>query len=432
MKPKTTAICLILIGTLCSIMSPKNSSAATTLTPARIAHTQEVLRAQNLNGWLLYDFHAYNRVAVQYLGLSGVITRRSWYFIPAEGTPIAFVSAIEKDKFTDLPGEKVVFLGYQRMEDSLRTRLNLLMPPGSTVAMEYSADGRLPYNGYVDAGTVELVRSLGYTIVSSADLVSALDAALSPERRALHMEAARKVIQVKDAAFDFIRERLRAGEPISEWNVCEFIMRSFSEEGLVPDHEPIVAVNGAAGNPHYEPTAEKSNQIKLGDLILIDLWAKHDRPDGVVADISWMAYANRPDENAPPKLYQELFGYVLAAQQAAFDFVRDNFDRGPVYGADADDASRKVITDAGYGNRFTHRTGHSITGDTHGSGPNIDNLETNDTRRLMPGHVFSLEPGIYDADAGWGFRSEINVMITEGGPIITTTPRQTELILLFP
>jgi len=424
-----TATVGILMTALTDTQQPQ---AATTLNKSGVNRAQEVLRELNIDGWLLYDFHGHNSVAVDFLGLSGVVTRRSFYFIPAEGEPIGFVHKIEEDKFVDLPGRKITYSNYRILEDTLQKETTqALGGADKKIAMEYSPMGRLPYIGIVDAGTVELIRSFGFDVVSSADIVAKLEAALDASRRALHIAACKKNIAIKDEAFDYIRRKLEQHVRVDEYEVAQFIMRRYAEESMVADHYPIVAVNGYAGNPHYEPPENGSNEIKNGDLILIDMWAKLDKPDGVYSDLCWMGYANGPGHEQPPELFVELFNYVLQAQKAAFDYIKDNFSKGPVYGADADDASRKVITDAGYGEFFTHRTGHSITGEVHGSGPNIDNLETADRRALLPGHVFSLEPGIYNFDAGYGFRSEIAVMMTESGPVVTTTPQQTELLLLF-
>ncbi len=425
---KTLALGIIMTATT----QIQSANAATTLNQAGIERTQKVLKELGIDGWLLYDFHGHNSVAVEFLGLSGVVTRRSFYFIPAQGEPIGFVHKIEEDKFVDLPGRKITYSNYRILEETLNSELNsALSSTPKKLAMEYSPMGRLPYIGIVDAGTVELIRSFGLEIVSSADIVAKLEAALSPERLDLHVSASKKNIAIKDEAFAYIKTKLESKERVDEYEVAQFIMSRYAEEGMVADHYPIVAVNAYAGNPHYEPSPESSNEIKMGDLILIDMWAKFDKDDGVYSDLCWMAYANGPEHENAPELYIELFNYVLGAQQAAFDYIKDNFGKGPVYGADADDASRKVITDAGYGEFFTHRTGHSITGDVHGSGPNIDNLETADRRALLPGHVFSLEPGIYNFEKGYGFRSEIDVMITKDGPVVTTTPQQTELLLLF-
>ncbi len=430
---KTLSYLTLIIGLIMTTLAPSQpASAATTLNQAGVERTQRVLTELGIDGWLLYDFHGHNSVAVEFLGLSGVVTRRSFYFIPAQGEPIGFVHKIEEDKFVDLPGKKITYSNYRILESALNAELKSAIGATSKrLAMEYSPMGRLPYIGIVDAGTVELIRSFGFDIVTSADIVAKLEAALSPERQDLHREACKKNIAIKDEAFDYIKGKLESQTRVDEYEVAQFIMTRYAEEGMVADHYPIVAVNAYAGNPHYEPMPEGSNEIKNGDLILIDMWAKLDTPDGVYSDLCWMGYANGPGHEKAPALYVELFNYVLQAQQAAFDYIKDNFGKGPVYGADADDASRKVITDAGYGEFFTHRTGHSITGDVHGSGPNIDNLETEDKRALLPGHAFSLEPGIYNFDKNYGFRSEIDVLITKDGPVVTTTPQQTELLLLF-
>ena len=428
---KKTALPILITVTMTAITTPSNTDAATTLTRADIERTQAALRELNLDGWLLYDFHGHNGVAVEFLGLSGVVTRRSFYFIPANGEPVGFVHKIEEDKFVDLPGAKTTYSSYKVLEEALRSTFSEALQPNAKIAMEYSPMGRLPYIGIVDAGTVELIRSMNVEVVSSADLVAKLQAALDEKRQKLHHEACRINIKIKDEAFDYIRRKLKAGEKVTEYEVAEFITKRYDEEGMIYDHYPIVAVDAYAGNPHYEPMPDNSNEIKMGSLILIDMWCRHKETDGVYSDLCWMAYANGPGFEQPPALYVELFDYVLKAQKAAVDYLSANFGKGPIYGADADDAARKVITDAGYGQYFTHRTGHSITGDVHGSGPNIDNLETEDKRQLLPGHVFSVEPGIYNFDAGYGFRSEIDVLITEHGPEITTVPQQTELLLLF-
>ncbi|MFQ5606801.1 MAG: M24 family metallopeptidase, partial [Candidatus Zixiibacteriota bacterium] len=383
MKTKLTTFILALTMTSTMTMT-EPAEAATTLTMDGVRQAQELLAEEGIGGWLLYDFHGFNQVAVRFLGLSGVVTRRSFYFIPAKGEPVGFVHNIEQDKFVDLPGKKIKYSSYKVLENALKRELgSALGAGGGKIAMEYSPNGRLPYIGIVDAGTVELIRSFGYEIVTSGNIVSSLQSRLSSERQALHIEACKKNVAIKDEAFDYIRKKLSAGEKVFEYEVAQFIMKRYAAEGMVADHYPIVAIDGWAGNPHYEPPETGSNEIKYGSLILIDMWARHDRPDGVYSDMTWMAYANGPGFEKAPQKYVELFDYVLGAQMAAFDYLKDNFGKGLLYGWKADDASRKVITDAGYGEKFTHRTGHSITSDVHGSGPNIDNLETEDQRNLL-------------------------------------------------
>ncbi len=388
-----------------------------------IAKIQEYLVEHKLDGWLMADFHARNNVAVEMLKLSGMVTRRSFYFIPAMGEPTGLVNALEKSKFEGLPGKIIPCLGYRRLEQELET----LLEGYSRIAMEYSSKGRLPYIGLVDYGTIELVKGCDVEIVSSADLVANFLARLTPEQMATHRIAANNVLEIKDNAFQFIKEKLQGKKKVTEYEVAQFILSQFEEYDMDTIETPIVGINGNAGDPHYEPSEEKSATIKKGDLILIDLWGKIKHPDGVFADITWMAYAGSGDEI--PAQYRSLFKTVVEARDTAVAYLREHIDNRPVYGAEVDDACRKVIVDAGYGENFLSRTGHSIGGDIHGSGPNIDNLETEDTRELQKGHLFSIEPGIYMDEVG--FRSEINVLIGHDGVEVTTVPMQTEIIALF-
>ncbi|HOP07334.1 MAG TPA: Xaa-Pro peptidase family protein [candidate division Zixibacteria bacterium] len=384
---------------------------------------QEYLREQNLDGWLLADFHGRNSIAMSYVRPQGMITRRSFYLIPAEGEPIAWVNPVEADKFAHLPGRKIVYHGWRHLE----TELAEVLKPLRRVAMEYSSFERLPYVGLVEAGTIELIRSFGLEVVSSADLVAAFQARLSDIQIGLHRKAANEIIKIKDRAHHLISEHLTSGKTLTEYDVVHFIEEQFAAHGMTADHAPNCSVDANAGNPHYEPTRENSKTIEKGQLVLIDLWAKHDQPDGVYADITWMAFAGREEDI--PENYKKIFAVVTAARDRAIEFLKDNIAVRAVRGAEADDACRAIIEAAGYGDLFTHRTGHSIDSETHGSGPNIDNLETEDARVLQPGHLFSIEPGIYSKR--FGFRSEINCLITPGGPEITTLPLQYDIVPLL-
>jgi len=388
-----------------------------------IPKIQEYLAENKLDGWLMADFHARNDVAIEMLGLSGMLTRRSFYFIPAMGEPVGLVNAIEKSKFEGVPGKILPYLGYRHLEKELES----LLKGCGRIAMEYSPKGRLPYIGLVDYGTVDLVKSFDVEIVTSADLVANFLARLTTEQMAEHRNAANKVLEIKNAAFLLIKDRLKAGEAVSEYDVAQFVLEQFRKHDMVTHDSPIVGINGNAGDPHYEPTAERSATIKNGDLILLDLWAKIRHPHGVYADITWMAFAGTSDEI--PAQYRSLFGIVTKARDTAVEYLREHIGSRPVYGAEVDDACRKVIADAGYGEKFLSRTGHSIASEIHGPGPNIDNLETEDTRQLQPGHLFSIEPGIYMEEVG--FRSEIDVLIGHDGVEVTTMPMQTEIIALF-
>ncbi len=384
---------------------------------------QTYLSAHDLDGWLLADFHGHNDVAVNMLQLSGILTRRSFYFIPAEGEPRALVNVIEKEKFHGMPGRIIEYTGYKMLESELK----LLLAGATRIAMEYSPRGRLPYIGLVDAGTVELVRELGVEIVSSDDLVAHFQARLSAEQIASHHKAARNLMEIKDKAFDHIAESLRSGNMITEYNVCSFVREQFTEYNMTCAEGPICAVDAHAGDPHYEPSADSSSTIEKGQLILIDMWAKMNDVQAVYGDITWMGYTG-PKADIPDK-YNEIFSILVKARDRAVAFLRESLGQRPVRGFEVDDICRGVVIEAGYGKFFTHRTGHSITTSGHGPGPNIDNLETEDRRELQPGHLFSIEPGIYLTDCG--FRTEIDVLVNHDSCEVTTLPLQTDILPLL-
>jgi Xaa-Pro aminopeptidase len=384
---------------------------------------QGYLRDNGLDGWLMADFHGRNNIAIEMIRPSGTVTRRAFFFIPKQGEPACLVNPIERDKFEHLPGRLVICTGYKALEGELATTLKGCR----RVAMEYSPKGRLPYVGLVDAGTIELVRGYGVEVVSSADLVAGFQARLSRDQVASHLEAAQSLKQVKDATLAFIGAKVRSGESLSEFNVVEFMLDQFREKSLYTRVAPMCSVDGNAGNPHYEPSATQSAPIKKGQLVLIDLWAKYDRADGVYADITWMAYTGTGADI--PAKYREIFAVVARGRDRAVTFLQENIGHREVLGAEVDRACREVIEQAGYGPFFTHRTGHSIGSDEHGTGPNIDDLETEDTRVLQEGHLFSIEPGIYTKE--FGFRSEINCQITSDGPLVTTLPLQHEIVPLL-
>jgi len=375
---------------------------------------QGYLKKHGLDGWLMVDFHSRNDIAVQMLGLPTTLTRRFCYFIPSSGSPTALVHNIEKAKFSALQGTIIPFSSYRLLESELQK----LLVDCKKIAMEYAPHGRLPYIGLVDAGTIELIRSFGCEIVTSADLVAFFQARLSVEQIATHRIAAKNLIEIKS---------LNTNKKQTEFDIMNYMLAQFEEYDMINDHGPNCSINQNAGNPHYEPTAENAQIIKRGDLILLDIWAKLKIDNAVMADITWMAFAGRKSE-IPPK-YNELFSVLAHARDAAIQFLRDNIDKRQVFGYEVDDACRNVVIAAGYDKYFTHRTGHSITTSTHGTGPNIDNLETEDRRVLQQGHLFSVEPGIYMADCG--FRTEIDVLISNEGVEITTLPLQTEIVTLF-
>jgi Xaa-Pro dipeptidase len=388
-----------------------------------IQKIQEYMTEHELDGWLLADFHARNEIAVAVLGLSGLVTRRSFYYIPAQGTPTVLVNPIEKEKFKHVDGTVIACKGYSVLEAELKR----VIDGAEKIAMEYSPMGRLPYIGLVDAGTIELVRSFGVEVASSADLVANFKARLSVEQIAQHRVAAHNLIETKNAAFALVTSALREGRTITEFQVVDFVMNRFTELDMVTEHSVNCSVDANAGDPHYEPDAKNSSVIKKGQILLLDIWARLNLPGAPIADITWMAYTGTEAEI--PQKYREIFTVLATARDKAVSFLRENIEKRPVHGYEVDDACRNVIKAAGYGDYFTHRTGHSITDSVHGTGPNIDNLETEDRRRLQKGHLFSIEPGIYMADCG--FRTEIDCLIGHEGAEVTTLPLQMSITPLL-
>jgi Xaa-Pro aminopeptidase len=334
------------------------------------------------------------------------------------------VQSIEQFKLDSLPGKKLVFRGWQELHARLQEVLGTAEKGSKRrIAMEYSPMNDIPYISRVDAGTIELVRSFGVEPVTSAELVQKFEAVFSPAQHQMHLEASDKMHRIIQEAFAEIARRIRAGEPTTEWDIAQFMLRRYSEEGM--EQEPmIVAVNANAADPHYMPTKEKNSPIKRGDFVLIDAATKLNKPDAVATDQTWTGYVGE----TVPEEYTRIFNIVREARDSAVDFVRKNIRAGkPTRGAEVDDVSRGVITRGGFGEQFTHRTGHSIGEETHGNGVNIDDFETRDSRTIIPGVCFSIEPGIY-LEGKFGVRSEINVYVSDKDIEVTGQPIQTEII----
>jgi Xaa-Pro aminopeptidase len=309
-----------------------------------------------------------------------------------------------------LAGEKTKYSSWSEQVAGLRA----ITAGCRRVAMQYSPNCAIPYVSMVDAGTVELVRSVGLEVASSAELVQAFEAKWSQAQFESHLEAGRRVDAVRAAAFEFIREHLRNGRPLGEYDVKMFVRDKFASAGLVTDHGPIVGVNANASNPHYEPMEGASAAIRKGDLVLLDMWAKLDQPDAVYYDITWTHCLG---EN-PPEEMRRVFEVVTGARDAAIRRVETAVAAGEALcGFQVDDAARGLIQSRGYGEYFTHRTGHSIGVEVHGNGANMDNLETHDDRRISPWTCFSIEPGIYLP--AFGVRSEVNMFVGEGEARVT-------------
>jgi Xaa-Pro dipeptidase len=373
---------------------------------------QAALRADGLNGWLFYDHHRRDPIAVRILGLSanGLATRRWFYFIPSRGEPRKLVHRIEAGMLDSLPGNKTEYSSWEELHKGL----GRLLGGAKRVAMEYSPMNNIPYIGLVDAGTVELVRKLGSKVESSADLVQVFEASWSPEQLQSHLDAGKIVDRITSAAFARAGEIVRAGKPLSEFELQQWIREQFDANGLESADGPVVAVPPNNGNPHYEPTRENSKAIRAGDLLLLDIWAKSKKPGSVFYDITWVGYLG---ESVPEK-YAKIFGIVKQARDAAVRFVKESVAaKRRVHGWEVDRAARSVIEKARYGKYFVHRTGHSIGMDVHGNGANMDGLETRDDRCLVPHTCFSVEPGIYLPE--FGIRSEVNVYVFEDEARVT-------------
>ena len=386
---------------------------------ARIAEIQAALKNEKLDGWLFYDFRGSDILAPRILKTERLGGSRRWfYFIPATGEPVKVVHAIEPEQLDALPGKKLIY----REWSLLKTQVKSAIGNHRRLAMQYSPNNDIPYISRVDAGTIEMVRGLGVDIATSADLVQQFEAVWTDEQLAMHKEGAEKMQKIILEVFAEIKRRMLANEPTTEIDIQQFMMKKYTEVGM-RSSPMIVAVNANAASPHYFPTKERNSPINRGDLVLIDAVSKLDKPLAPAVDLTWMGYVGEqvPDE------YVKIWNIVYEAQQAAFNFVRTSFRSGKsIRGADVDDVSRGVIRKAGYADQFLHRTGHSIGEEGHGNGANIDNLETRDSRRLIPRTAFSIEPGIYLAGK-FGVRSEIDVYLTENDAMITA-PHQTAII----
>lgn len=377
---------------------------------------QQELQRQELTGWLIYDFRGLNPFAKRFVKLGNILLSRRWFlFIPANGTPTLLLHAIERGSLPTLP---FTIRTYSSRE-SLALTLEQLLPKDK-VALEYSPMNDIPYVSYVDAGTIELLRTLGVTPVSSAELLQAFSA-WTPEQLEQHLKAATHVMHAKDLGFAFIEEQLRMGNTVRETDVQRAITDYFDSQGLTYDHPPIVGFGPHAGDPHYSPQEGSDRMLEPGDAILLDIFAKLTAEDAPYADITWMGSCGEPSAHL-----QEIFAIVRDARDVAVETIRVAYRSGRYpQGYEADRATRDFITAKGYGEAFVHRTGHSLgTRNAHGDAVHLDDFETRDTRTLSPGIAVTVEPGIYLKE--FGVRSEINVVLEPDGPRVTTG-LQTEL-----
>lgn len=384
---------------------------------------QSALQAAGLDGWLFYDFHNRDQIAARILSMDThrFASRRWFYYIPALGEAQKLVHRIEPWRCDHLPGDKHVYLPWQELHRLLKT----ILGPAKKIAMQYSPLNAIPPVSIVDAGTVELIRGFGVEVVSSADLVGRFESHLSLADWQSHQQAGRLMQMVKDEAFKEISRRVKAGDAPREVEIQRFMQDLMKRNNLIAEDGPVVAVNEHAADPHFEPTESNSLKMKKGDLVLLDLWAKQNAPGSIYYDITWMGYIGEtvPDE------HESIFQIIRRGRDAALQCVQEHFrNHQALHGWEVDEVCRKVIVEAGYGDFFTHRTGHNIGEQVHGNGVNIDNLETKDERLILAGTCFSVEPGIYLLDEKRGYRTEIDVFVTEESEVDVTGAIQERIV----
>ena len=402
----------------------------------KLAQIQTFLVENEIDGWLLYDFRGTNPIALHLAGLQSSGTRRWFIWIPAQGAPKLLIHAIEGNSFADADPalrDRVTYVSWHDLESKLHRLVGAERGRPLRIAMEYSPRNAVPYVSLVDAGAKEMVEAAtGAEIVSSADLVQVAQAVLSAAQIDSHHRAAAVCLGAKDDAFAFVRNQLLAGATITDYDVQQHIVAYFERHGFMGDHDPIVAVNADAADPHYAPSRSRNRVIQQGDMLLLDLWAKaKNDPDACFGDITWTAYCGAK----VPETVARVFEVAAAARDMAVTEIQRRLDAGElVYGYQIDEIARAVIVDAGFGDYILHRTGHSLGPDIHFRGVNIDNLETQDQRQLMPGVMFTIEPGIYmptlnfddsESAKGLGIRTEINCLMHAGRVETTTLPLQT-------
>lgn len=385
-----------------------------------VSEIQDYLKQNKIDGWLIFDFRGQNYVATNFFAMKKehMLTRRWFYFIPKKGKPALLVHRIERDNFPDTPGNVFVYISWQQLRDQLWALLNGC----NSVAMEYSPNGTIPYVSTVDGGTLDLVRSLGVEVISSANLVQYFQCRLNEDQLQSHIRAVQSLDRIKDGAFEFVKQKIGRGETTNEYEVQRYILNRLEEYDLMTDEPPIVAVNAHTGNPHYAPGPDRYENIKKDDFLLIDLFGKERTPQGVYGDITWVGYVGEK----VPKKYSDIFDIVAGARDAGLELLKEYSKKGKkLQGWQVDARVREHITKAGYGEYFTHRTGHSLDSKLHGNGVNIDSLEILDEREIIPGLAFTIEPGIYMDE--FGVRSECNVYMSEEGPKVYA-PIQKEVI----
>jgi len=383
---------------------------------------QADLRAARLDGWLFYDFRGRDPIAHRILDLPNAMRTRRWfYFVPAKGTPQKLVHKIETESLVTLPGETLYYSG----QDELRKNVKKILGRAKNVAMQYSPKNGIPYVAMVDAGTVELVKSCGVKVLTSADLVQKYEACWTPQQLQSHLEAGKSIDRIVREAFALAAKGVREGKPLTEVALQQWILAEFEKDDITTDEGPDVAVNAHASDPHYAPSNERPTEIREGDLLLLDVWGKLRFSGSVYYDVAWVGYLGAK----VPEKFDRVFKVIVRARDNAVALIQSSIAAGkPPQGWQVDRAARSVIEKAGYGKYFIHRTGHNIGQTVHGNGVNMDGFETHDSRHLIPGTCNSVEPGIYLPE--FGMRSEVNVYVGNGEARITGAVQKEVLALL--
>jgi Xaa-Pro dipeptidase len=383
---------------------------------------QADLRAARLDGWLFYDFRGRDPIAHRILDLPNAMRTRRWfYFVPAKGTPKKLVHKIETESLVTLPGETLYYSG----QDELRKNVKKILGRAKNVAMQYSPKNGIPYVAMVDAGTVELVKSCGMKVLTSADLVQKYEACWTPQQLQSHLEAGKSIDRIVREAFALAAKGVRHGKPLTEVALQQWILAEFEKDDITTDEGPDVAVNKHASDPHYAPSDERPTEIREGDLLLLDVWGKLRFSGSVYYDVAWVGYLGA----TVPEKFAKVFKVIVRARDNAVALIQSSIAAGkPPQGWQVDRAARNVIERAGYGKYFIHRTGHNIGQTVHGNGVNMDGFETHDSRHLIPGTCNSVEPGIYLPE--FGMRSEVNVYVGNGEARVTGAVQKEVLALL--
>jgi Xaa-Pro dipeptidase len=388
----------------------------------QVHEIQADLRSARLDGWLFYDFRGRDPIAHRILDLPNAMRTRRWfYFVPAKGTPKKLVHKIETESLVTLPGETLYYSG----QDELRKNVKKILGRAKNVAMQYSPKNSIPYVAMVDAGTVELVKSCGVKVLTSADLVQKYEACWTPQQLQSHLEAGKSIDRIVREAFALAAKGVRDGKPVTEVALQQWILAEFEKDDITTDEGPDVAVNAHASDPHYAPSNERPTEIREGDLLLLDVWGKLRFSGSVYYDVAWVGYLGAK----VPEKFDKVFKVIVRARDSAVALIQSSIAAGKApQGWQVDRAARNVIEKAGYGKYFIHRTGHNIGQTVHGNGVNMDGFETHDSRHLIPGTCNSVEPGIYLPE--FGMRSEVNVYVGNGEAHVTGAVQKEVLALL--